>query len=212
MKTIEAVVVVLIIALGASLALNYSLYASNQQLKSAGLIPQSVSTTNESLGLSLSVALSATYLQPGQGISITISEANTLNILNTVNVGTEWQFSPLSDSPCGVGSYPMGLAICQGYYTASNISTAEALNVYAYGMYACPMLYPLIYSYTFQPMSNMASINPSGGFFMPMNSALAANGYWGMTAKDFHSFSPGIYTVAGGDEWGQLALLHFVVV
>lgn len=80
-----------------------------------------------------------------------------------------------------------------------------------------------IASYTFQPLSNMATISTTNsttlGFFftMPINSTVVANGYWSVSSsgaelQELHSFSPGIYTVVGGDEWGQLVLLHFVVV
>jgi hypothetical protein len=224
MKIIEAVVVILIVALGVSFVLNYSLYASNQQLRSEFnslnetlAFPQSVSVTDAPLGLNLSIAVNTTLLQSGQGIEITINETNTLDALNTVSATTGWQSTPqLSLGPCGVGDYPMGLAICQGYYTPSSISSAEPLYIYAPGTFACPMLIRLITSYTFQPLSNMASISPpSNSFFMPMNSSFAANGYWTGNLKgqtEFSNFSPGIYTVVGGDEWGQLVLLHFVVI
>ncbi|MGA2573233.1 MAG: hypothetical protein ABSF36_03355 [Candidatus Methanomethylicaceae archaeon] len=217
MKTMEAVVVILVVALGVSIIANFALYAyyTGGTTNLNETFPLSGSATGAS-GLNLSIALNRASIMPGQGIEVTISETNTLGTANTVSVASDWQFSPLSDSPCGVGSYPMGIAICQGYYTASDISSAEALWVYSYGVYACPMLEQLIASYTFQPLSNMASINSgppfNSSYTQPINATLSANGYWGMTAKDFHSFSPGIYTVVGGDEWGQLVLLHFLVV
>jgi type II secretory pathway pseudopilin PulG len=224
MKTIEAVVVILIVSLGASFVLNYSLYASNQQLKSefnslneTGIASSmSASTTDEPLGLNLSMAMNTTLLQSGQGIDVIISEKNTLSTTNTVNTSDKWQLSSLSLGPCGTINYPMGLAIFKGYYASSNISTAEALKLYQPGTYMCPDILLDIISYTFQPISDMASVNaPYPNFNLSMVSSVTASGYWtgGLLGHtEFSNFSSGIYTVAGGDEWGQLILLHFVVI
>ena len=221
MKIIEAVMVILIVILGASIVFNCSLYTNNQQLRSeinslneTLALPQSASIKDTPLGLNLSVAMNTTLLQSGQGIEIIISEANILNTTNTINASTHWQFSPLSLGPCGTYNYPMGLAICQGYYTSANISTAESLELY--GAEVCPMYILFIASYTFQPLSNMASINsPNPGSSIAMNSTVAASGYWAVNLegqREFSNFSPGIYTVVGGDEWGQLVILHFLVI
>lgn len=186
------------------------LYNSSQALLQT---LQSASTTNASLGLTLNVALSTVFIQPPeQGISITISETNILNSTNTVSAATEWPFSPLSLGSCGVGSDPIELAVFQGYYTFSNISTAMELDLYQPGTYLCPPItMGSIAFYIFQPLSDMAFINSSNpGFGWPMNYTVMASGYY--LGTDVHNFSPGIYTVVGGDEWGQLVLLHFVVV
>jgi len=240
MKTIEVVVVVLIVALGTSLVLDYSFYASNQQLSSsfnnlnqsfhnlnqkynelAGLnASQSISMTNEPIGLNLRVAMNTTSLQSGQGIDIVISETNTLNTTNTVNASGNWQLSSLNLGPCTFG-YPMGLAIFKGYYLYSNISTAESLDLYQPGIYYyCPAGF-FATSFTFQPLSAVASVNeaPNWSSSLPMTYEVTASGYWtdnypldyaGVNAT-FSNFQTGIYTVVGGDEWGQLVLLHFVV-
>ena len=223
MKTIGAVVVILIVALGTSLILNYYLYTNNdpQLITAEPFLIQNASTTDPFLGLNLSVIMNTTSLQSGESIDIIISETNTLNTTNTVNAANEWQFSPLSLSPCGTLNYPMGLAIFQGYYTPSNVSTAETLELYKPGMYSCPMILAGITSYTFQPLSTVASVNaPYSIFNLSLASGVTASGYWtdnnssdvwGLNAR-FSNFQPGIYTIAGGDEWGQLILLHFTVV
>jgi hypothetical protein len=242
MKTIEAVVAVLIVILGASFVLDYSLYTSNQQLSSsfnnlnqsfynlnqkynelAGLnASQSISMTNEPIGLNLRVAMNTTSIQSGQSIDVIISETNTLNTTNTVNVSDQWQLSSLSFSlgPCGNLGYPIGIVIFKGYHTYSNISTAESLDLYQPGTYFCPAGF-FATSFSFQPLSNMASVNeaPNSSSSLPMTSEVTASGYWtdnypldytGVNAT-FSNFQPGIYTVVGGDEWGQLVLLHFIV-
>jgi hypothetical protein len=67
----------------------------------------------------------------------------------------------------------------------------------------------------------MASVNEATNWSssLPMTYEVTAGGYWtdnypldytGVNAT-FSNFQPGIYTVAGGDEWGQLVVLHFIV-
>jgi hypothetical protein len=162
--------------------------------------------------LNLTLSLNASSISQGQSIGVTIDESNLLNTASTVNSSSNWPLF-LSLGPCGHGNYPIGLAIFDGYYTSSNISAADSLELYQPGVRACPMFMLLITSYTFQPLSDIASVNsPNPGFNLSMNSDLTANGYWsGTSAENFVVFPPGIYTIVGGDEWGQLVILHFDV-
>lgn len=84
-------------------------------------------------------------------------------------------------------------------------------------IYHCPGMLAYIMAYEFEPTSDNASIygscdpNPcmTG---VKMNSELSVKGHWtGSPRSEFASFEPGLYTVVGGDEWGALAVLHFVV-
>jgi hypothetical protein len=45
-----------------------------------------------------------------------------------------------------------------------------------------------------------------------MNAEVQTNGYW-MASQNLneYNFTPGVYTVVGGDEWGSLVVLHFTV-
>jgi hypothetical protein len=52
--------------------------------------------------------------------------------------------------------------------------------------------------------------------YYPMNATLEVSGYWTWNGADpssavHHLFEPGVYTVAAGDEWGDVVLLHFTV-
>ncbi|MGA2572976.1 MAG: hypothetical protein ABSF36_02060 [Candidatus Methanomethylicaceae archaeon] len=100
--------------------------------------------------------------------------------------------------------------------TLETLINEEALKLYQPGTYMCPDILLDIISYTFQPISDMASVNaPYPNFNLSMVSSVTASGYWtgGLLGHtEFSNFSSGIYTVAGGDEWGQLILLHFVVI
>lgn len=77
--------------------------------------------------------------------------------------------------------------------------------------------------YDFYPNSDNVVINGSfagslvnGG--LPFNgtasTTVSLNGFFNSTSfnNDIIPFAPAVYTVVGGDEWGQLILLHFVVI
>ena len=78
--------------------------------------------------------------------------------------------------------------------------------------------------YVFQPMSDNGSIfAPSGngsavqccsliqGEPSAINGTVSFESYWDSSNVQ-HNLGPGVFTVAGGDEWGQLVFLHFAVV
>lgn len=194
-----------------SVTLDYELYVNNY-FNPLTPYPLAISTVNAADSLNLTMTLNATSILQGQSIEVTIGDSNVLNTTNTVTASSNWPLL-LSLGPCSPGIYPMGLAIFKGYYTSSNISTAESLKLYQPGAYACPTYVLLIASYTFQPLSDMAIVNvPNPSFNLSMSAGVTADGYWaGTSAKNFTAFPPGTYTVAGGDEWGQLVILHFDV-
>ena len=73
-------------------------------------------------------------------------------------------------------------------------------------------------SYTFQPWSDIAAIYTGYGSepdSINMTAKVTSAGFWTVTHGHptwvFSSFTPGIYTVVGGDEWGALVILHFTV-
>jgi hypothetical protein len=175
-------------------------------------------TSNSANGLSLVLSLNSTIMQSGQGISVILEEQNTLPKVNEVSASTNWPLNGLKVGPCGPLNYPIGVAIFQGYYVAANISSAKPLQLYEPGVYACPMILAKIDAYTFQPLSSTADIVGSCGssscFTERIYSNVTANGYWNeglLGGATFTHFNPGTYTVVAGDEWGALAILHFLV-
>jgi hypothetical protein len=166
-------------------------------------------------GLLLSLLLYPTTVQPGQGISVMIDEQNTLATQNNVTASNSWPLEELSLGPCGTLNYPMGIAIFQGNYTSSNVSSATPLQLYQPGIYFCPTILAQISEYAFQPSSDIASVlsdsNPPFTDFK-ISSEITVTGYWSNGQEPtLGNFTPGVYTVVGGDEWGTLAVLHFVV-
>lgn len=182
--------------------------------------PISTFTTNTSSksanGLMLSLSLNATTFQPGQEISVVIDEQNTLATENNVTASYSWPLEGLSlGNPCK--TYPMGMAIFQGYYTSSNVSSATPLRIYSPSNVTSCGFPPAVSYYSFAPLSDIANVfiigdlNPSLTDFK-IRSEITVTGYWLNSQETTpNNFTPGVYTVVGGDEWGALAVLHFVV-
>jgi hypothetical protein len=168
-------------------------------------------------GLKLSLLVDATPNVQHQ-ISITLDETNTLSEINNVPVSDNWLYKGLGVAPCNFTS-PYGIAVFSGDYSSSNLSTGTPLTLYdPHVARLCPTNYPVI-SYSFQPSLDWAYVieNPDN----PINSAqqmqyeLTINGYWPddnfSSNSQLTNFAAGVYTVVGGDEWGNLIILHFTV-
>ena len=173
-------------------------------------------------GLSLTLSIDSTTYQPGQQLSITISEKNTLATKDSMEVASAWFVQGLNLGPC-VANYPFGISILQGYYDMTNVSSITPLNLYNPNIvYWCPTMYLCpaglsVTAYDFQPSSDTAVIYPCENSILPwsiqMIGKVSYTGYWAGNppAAIFTNFTPGIYTVVGGDEWGALVTLHFIV-
>jgi hypothetical protein len=188
--------------------------------------PQSAFTTNESLGLNFSMAMNATFLRSGEAISITLNETNTLPHFNNITASNNWVYSGFPEQECsngpGLSNLPIAMAIVQGYYSESDLNGTTSLPILsAPGGGVCPTIFFIPPSeYDFYPSSNVAAIVSNYGtlFFNVQNesisTSLSFSGYYNSSYPNTETikFSPGVYTVIGGDEWGELVLLHFVVI
>lgn len=170
--------------------------------------------TVDGLRLSLSVAYS------GGSISIDISDYNTLASTNAPTTagpptagGTTLTLGPCSQLPLGVGLW-------QGYYSAGNLSVTPPLNLFQPGVYSCPAEFPIAYFsfsalsddvslYSPQPRSGNGTV-PTEMLTMPDDFSQSISGYWTDQGM-FQQFQPGSYTIVGGDEYGQLAVVHFYI-
>jgi len=181
-----------------------------------------VSNSNPALGIRLDLSVNSTSLKPGDTIAITISENNLRPIPNEVRAASDWKLQGLSLGPCGTVNRPIGFAIFKGNYTKENLSARHPLQLYQPGTYFCPMILSGINSYVFEPLSNLADVvvgscttNPC--FKLQIEEQTQVAGSWSEPTlpfpglATFHQFSPGVYTVAGGDEWGDLLVVNFTV-
>jgi len=178
------------------------------------------SSINAADGLTFSMSLNATSITTGHTVEVTASEFNSWFKTNSVNASKDWPLKGLGVSECGTLNQPLGLTLFRGYYTESNISRARALMLYQPNQLVnCPIVLSEISAYSFYAKSStvqvLGSCIPEPCSVINASASLEANGFWvnvPLIQQSYHTnLTPGVYTVAAGDEWGQLALLYFVV-
>jgi hypothetical protein len=191
---------------------------------SYGYVPKSLesntSSTNPSTELMLRLSLNATTIKSGQTLNITASEYNTLPTMDNISAASDWPRNGLSVSPCGTLNSPFGMAIFRGYLTGLNVSSAKPLDLYEpYGVVMCPAILSQISAYSYYPHSSIAEIwggcTPGPCPIQAVPESNTMSGYWNAIPTidlGYHILFPqGVYTVVAGDEWGQVAILHFIV-
>ena len=165
-------------------------------------------------------------------LSVRVQEQSTSPQPVNVTAADDWRLIVLPSSGCG-GVDIMGIALFAGNYTKEDLSRSSQLS--ARGEYPCLLLYglPNVYSYDFQPQSasateaygcetnstgNGAGSSPCGcemeacpPYLMTERAQTQANFSVDAENGDYHYLSPGVYTLVGADEWGAVAILHFVV-
>jgi hypothetical protein len=171
-----------------------------------------VSTDNQILSaLKLFLSTNSTSVQLGQAIGIDISVNNTLSKPVTALQKNDWAFSTYGIIPCSQS--PVGISILDGYYTEENMTKANQLALYG-NTIMCPMITNLVTGYEFAPLSSHVTV-----YCGPMAANLCGNdemryhvsfgGFW--KNEILHPFDLGTYTMIGADEWGHVAIKHFVV-
>lgn len=191
----------------------------------------STQTTNSTLGLEFALSINSTEMRPGEVLNITDSISNILPKVNDVSGASNWALQTLqnfSSEPFPCPSYA-SFQIFQGHYTSANISSAGPLQLYpsGIGFPSCPLLQRPYF--LFQPSSNLASVflSPQPNFNITFRMGgpsyirgnysagqcvnISAIGQVPIPPTSTPPFSSGVYTIAAGDEWGQLAILYFVV-
>jgi hypothetical protein len=179
-------------------------------------------TTNSSPALKLELSINSSTIQSGQSINISLSLFNTLPRINNVTRASDWAIPALENSSGDFYSCPGwdSVLVFNGYYTQSNVSSAIPMNVNVDGPAYCPNLN--FDNYVFQPTSSQATvygaIADSSGVEYSMTSTntiagfVSPNSSYTQTSSAIPTpFGLGIYTIAAGDEWGQMVLLYFVV-
>ncbi len=178
-------------------------------------------TVQSANNLTLTMSINQTSTQVGHGLTISVDERNTLQQTNNVSGAYNWPIvnpavnarlggsSIFTTGPCR-GEYPMGWAITKGYYTVSNMTMAEWLGLYDSDAYHCGIGVGGGVPYVFQSSSDLAQIGQVSPQATGMFAFGSFSGYW-MGEGIYVNFSPGVYTVVAGDEWGAIAFLYFTV-
>jgi len=173
-------------------------------------------------------------------ILIVISLFNTLQTNNSLPAPQDWRLGDLSPGVCSAFNEPFGIEVMKGYYTNSNVTSGQPLPLFAPSfchIYAPPayfvfgpksdnanlISYPQNFSSLITSSTlTLARITHDNSPLGDAERAIPLNGY---CCRDLPGpqnctcytpgsipFETGTYTVAGGDEWGDLVLLHFNVL
>jgi len=194
-------------------------YFANQTVSrsSPPVLQTAAQVTSPQTGLRLALVANTTLLQSGQAVLFTVSESDTLRQGVNISKADSWALEGLVLGPCGSLNLPLGLAVYGGYYTAANVSSAKPLGLFPPGAYPCPAILS-VDRYDFQPLSDNATIfvNARGGVAVPspekptpISQSLEVSKIYVVGVAQ--AVSHGTYTVAAGDEWGQLVLLYLQV-
>lgn len=175
-------------------------------------------------GAGLNLTLEVVKTSGGR-LSINVQEVNELDSPVNVTQADGWPYAANDMDPYFVGgcgaSGLVGFAMFQGYYGVSDYSSARALYLDTPEVYTCTSTSestsPPTY-YLFQSMGNLADVYQGGKYQYSSDISLtfSAAGYWtgsplSTEGTTYHLFTPGIYTILAGDEWDDVAILHFTV-
>jgi hypothetical protein len=179
--------------------------------------PQGTSSVTARNGLTLMLSVNSTRLTAGQTVEVSVEDYNPLSHPVNLSASSGWPLHYLTLGPCGTLNEPIGAAILSGYYTGANASAASALQLYQPAYYPCPAMMAGITSYGFLPKNSSAVMYADCGDgacnTIVVSSTVYSHGYWvgQIGSASFQDFTPGVYTVVAGDEWGALVFLHFTV-
>ena len=177
-----------------------------------------VTATPKPSGLELLLMLNATHLVTGQAVNATAEVRNSSPNVNDVSQAWVWAIPSLEDWMINLGGCPSFLSVqyYSGHYTNSNISAAMTLQASPARFVACGPGISQDGFFRFQPSSDRAFLNPCSsctGRGYPMNQTIVTKGYYPRyQSSNFTLFPPGNYTVAAGDEWGEVAIAYFSVI
>lgn len=192
-----------------------------------GLTGTHVDTIDSSTRLRLTVSVNSSVTATNQTVAIGVYISNLLTRSNNITASDNWAYS-FPPALCGktfgplIDWSPYNLALYSGFYTLDNVSEGTPIPIYYQvpanytGSFFCPLISVGIASFDFYPSSGTAIVNrqvnqtpaevDTVGATLTLGAGTTSNA-WGYPV----TFSPGVYTVLAGDEWGQLAIIHFVV-
>jgi hypothetical protein len=233
-----AVLVVAVVVISGSTAMLYAQQSKGATSLAVTYASSSTETASFSLGLKLTLSVNSTAIPSQDAIDITASVVNTLPTANNLTASDAWAVDGLRSGPCDPQGNelfsPVGVGVFRGTYGLNNLTSAGT-PLFVWALISCPAAYafngnqsyPLssITSYSLTPGSDngtyagyyVVSYTPEAlakGVFpaqlVDQAAVYAANGTG--FYNSLGSSLPANFTLVAGDEWGQVALLHFTVV
>jgi hypothetical protein len=191
-------------------------------------------STVSSSGLELGVDLNATAMEPGQTLAANVTLFNTLNeslslplFSAPANLTDQIAAWNNDDYACGIGglaSYVAGFALFRGHVSADDLSPAPDPLQLAAVVQLCDvsLVFGQDESMVFLPHSENASVPGGYPFKQPVILNVKTSGYWNRTSYAccaananapnlFRYLTPGEYTIAAEDLWGDRVFAYFQV-
>lgn len=204
------------------------------------VVATSTQSVNHTAGVKLKVSMNSTSIvdAPSKNIPstilVTLSEYNILSHVNNLTANNGWPLANVSVGGCDYHE-PFGIAVYKGNYSLQNVSSASSIDLFPVSL-GCVVPSLPAKSYSFLPDSNTATIITSPYFESSngnstttisktysseaMTGSIQLNGYCcrqvhlagGAYTVGLIPFDAGTYTLAAGDMWGDLVVLHFTVM
>jgi len=199
-----------------------------------------MTTQTTSSEVELLASTNGTTIKVGQELAVTATLFNPLGQNYNISTNNHWSFNGLlMFSPTWPYCYfysPFELLVLKGNFSVSGvISTAENIGPNATSGMFC-YEHKDYSSFRFEPTSGSVyvasrySVTGNVSVIGPQNASVtvSTNGYWdNNTSLSYpssyastgnyafleaqHPFVEGVYTIAVGDEWGQLVVIHVTV-
>lgn len=192
--------------------------------------PTSSSTTSRSLGLRLTESINASTIADTESLNVSVSIFNTLSSVNSLSPSYEFPFQGVPvdfwKNSCPLDPRTATVWVAPGNLTLQGLKND---NLSLSTFYSGPVCFG-VKSINFQPSSDVINFTTSEPSTTgPFHTALSfiIDGGWNIFTLDHlqpalvqgqppppvtAAFSPGVYTVAVDDEWGQVAILHVTIV
>jgi hypothetical protein len=172
-------------------------------------------------GQVLSLSILSTTIAPNGSLLFQLAESNpTTNYINLTKTNG-WFLPGLTDLyPCYGGFPPYGLSVFLGYDTLQNISAGSNL-IHSTSLLCYNMPYNIT-MYSIHPLSSQvdglaagkvvqSNLGYSNVIYAIKGDVLPDGGNTSELVLSLGSSMPNNYTIVAGDEWGDVAVLHFEV-
>ncbi len=172
-------------------------------------------------GLQLGLSINATNIRSGQSLLVDVYEVNPTSSLVNLSAASAWLTRNLGIgiSPCTFENEPISFDVLRGAYGPTNVTGGIPLQLDNYSvLYHCPPSWTARY-WAYEPNSNTTVLNgcqtihcSSSGLIFDNGQTITIDGTFTTGSPVlFQTFTPGVYTIVAGDEWGAAILLQFTV-
>src|SRR5271154_207553 len=164
-------------------------------------------TFHDQSAVRFGASLNTKTVAQGQTVRVNLEDWNTLDFKNSLPLSDCLRALNLSVPPCG-RLYPGGIAVYQGAYDLSNVTTATTVPFYIEGDYFLCDLLSNSNSFTFGPLQNVTTYFDLSGYYTSGDTPVIGGG---ATEGVLHPYLPGVYTVIAGDPLGNTKMMYFRV-